>query len=284
MSYSRELSTNKLRGAFLLHVPPVPPVAEMLVKGRRLNRLVERLDVAPDLPLETAYAIQQSATRLWDDQLAGWKIGRLPASVSGPGSTSRFIGPIFSKTVRKLSGAISKVPILREGQNAVEAEFIVRLAKPFGKTRPIMTDDFWLEHIAAIHVGVELAGNGLDVGDQSIAFIQVAAFGNNRGLLIGDRIPPHRYRWPLRVTTVIEGEIVGSVAVESPWNIVTAALGEAVAEATALDTTLNAGHWIATGALTGIHPVTSEQNAIAEFEGYETIEMITSDIRQWQDV
>ncbi|OYU00883.1 MAG: hypothetical protein CFE36_13540 [Sphingomonadaceae bacterium PASS1] len=283
MSYSRELSTNKLKGVFLLDIAPVHHAAGMLVKGRRLNRLVERLDVARDLPLETAYAIQKSATGLWDDQVAGWKIGRLPASVSGPGSTPRFIGPIFSKSVRKLSGAISRVPVLNEGQNAVEAEFIVRLAKPLGKTQPIMNHDFWLEHIAAIHVGVELAGNGLDVCDQSISYIQIAAFGNNRGLLVGDRIPPHRYRWPLHVTTAIEGEIVGSLAVASPWNIVTTALGEAFEETKAFDTTFKAGHWVATGALTGIHPIACDQNAIVQFEGYDSIEMVTSDIRKWQD-
>lgn len=255
----------------------------MLVKGRRLNRLVERLDVARDLPLDSAYGIQRSAIGLWDDQVAGWKIGRLPDSVSGPGSTPRFIGPIYSKSVRKLSGAISRVPVLNEGQNAVEAEFIVRVAKTLGKTQRIMNQDFWLEHIAAIHVGVELAGNALDVCDQSISFIQIAAFCNNRGLLVGDRIPRQRYRWPLHVTSAIEGEIVGSLAIASPWNVVTTALGQAVAEASALDTTLNAGHWIATGALTGIHPIACDQNAIVQFEGYESIEMVTSDIRKWQD-
>lgn len=257
--------------------------AEMLVNGRRLNRLAERMDVAHDLPLERAYAIQKAATELWDDTLLGWKIGRLPASVSGPGATQRFLGPIFAKTVRKLTGAISRVPVLTEGQNAVEAEFIVRLAKPLEKVESTANKDFWLDHIAAIHTGVELAGNNLDVGDQSVSFSQIAAFGNNRGLLVGDRIPPHRYGWPLRVSTAVEGKILGSLATVLPWDIVTAALGEAVAEATALDAALDAGHWIATGALTGIHPVDCDQNAIVQFEGYESIEMVTSDIRKWQD-
>jgi 2-keto-4-pentenoate hydratase len=143
--------------------------------------------------------------------------------------------------------------------------------------------DFWLEHIAAIHTGVELAGNDLAESDRHLAFAQIAAFGNNRGLLIGDRIPTRRCRWPLRVSTAIDGETVGSVVAASPWDIVTAALGEAASEAKALDMVLDAGNWIATGALTGIHPVACDQNAIVQFEGYESIEMITSDICKWQE-
>lgn len=82
---------------------------------------------------------------------------------------------------------------------------------------------------------------------------------------------------------MIDGEMVGSIETVSPWDILVTALREAVAEARALGIPLDAAHWIATGALTGIRPVACEQNAIVQFEGYESIEMVMSDIRNWQN-
>lgn len=283
MSYSRELSTVIPKGVFLSDTSSERRAANALVHGRRLNRLSDRMGIAPEMTLETAYTIQKYATDLWDDQLAGWKIGRLPASLYGPGSTPRFVGPIFAKTVRKLAGPVLRVPFPNAGQNAVEAEFLVRLAKPLRSAGPDVDEGFWMAHIGAIHTGVELAGNNLAELDRTLRFAEIAAFGNNRGLLIGDRIPPDYYRRPLQVTSTIEGKIVGSVAAPSPWDIVTSALTEAVTEAAALDVALEAGHWIATGALTGIHSIAIDQSAIVQFEGYKSIEMITSDIRKWQD-
>lgn len=171
----------------------------MLAQRRRLYRLADRLALPHNLSLQAACSIQKLATDQWADQVAGWKIGRLPASVSGPGATQRFIGPIFTKSVRRLSGPVSRIPILNASQNTVEAEFIVRFVKPLDSVKTMTNENFWLEHIAVVYTGVELAGNDLEDSDRSIAFAQVAAFGNNCGLLIGDQIPLHRYRWRLGV-------------------------------------------------------------------------------------
>jgi 2-keto-4-pentenoate hydratase len=263
-----------------MNIPIERRAAERLVQGRRLNMLAEPISIVNDLQLETAYAIQASAIELWDDALAGWKIGRLPTSVSGPGMTSRFIGPIFAKTVQMLTEAELRVPLLSEGQNAIEAEFMVRLAKPLKNVEPISSEAFWLEHIAAIHIGVELAGNNLAESDRLLRFVQIAAFGNNRGLLIGSQVPAYRCRSPLQVATIINGKTLGSVAVASPWDVVISAIAEAVAEATALKVEFGAGHWIATGALTGIHPVGCNQSATVQFDGFQPIDMVMSDIRK----
>jgi 2-keto-4-pentenoate hydratase len=224
-----------------------------------------------------AYDVQRLATELHSDSVAAWKVGRLHAPHCGPGLTTRFIGPVFAKTVRRQLGSIMRLPIRRNVNNAVEAELLV-LLKDLPDLKSSLAHDYaWQDHISAIHVGVELAGNDLGKTHDSIPFANVAAFGNNRGLIIGDRVPHELYGLPLHVRTMIDSHQVGAAEIV-PWAIVTASLSDAIAEARALNFELKPGQWIATGALTGIHAISACQNVVIQFEGYESLELITSDI------
>lgn len=229
------------------------------------------------LSLQQAYCMQRSVIELWPAEIGGWKIGRLPHGVRSPGLSERFIGPIFANTIRRRLGSVMNIPLKPRARSAVEAEFLVELGSTVSFEDIANDDHRWTELIANIHVGIELAGNDFCEPVPSDSFAQIAAFGNNRGLIIGDRIPRECYRLPLSVRTVIDGKRIGT-ADANPLAIVAKALADAAREAHTLNVSLQPGQWIATGALTGIHQMSIDQNAVVQFTGYDWLELITSDI------
>lgn len=101
-----------------------------LAQARRANAIAWSLDDASDVGVLEAYAILASATGLMDDEIRGWKVGRLPATRRGPGLTQRFIGPILSRTIRHQRGPVLRVGVSADRPNAIEAEFLVKLKAP----------------------------------------------------------------------------------------------------------------------------------------------------------
>lgn len=252
-------------------------LAADLAEARRSGALALRFDGVRSLGVLDAYALQKAAARLVDDRIGGWKVGRLALPTMGPGRTSRFIGPIFRGTVRRHRGHVARIGASSDRASAVEAEFVVKLRRPLPDALEVVDDDFWRSSIAAIHVGVELAGNDLTPTTSAVPNIQVAAFGNNRGLIVGEPIPPGLWSRPLAVRTIVEGATVGALDVVTPWSAAIVAMADARAEAASLGMAFEEGQWVATGALTGIHAIVPAQNAIVVFEGYEPIQMISFD-------
>jgi 2-keto-4-pentenoate hydratase len=208
--------------------------------------------------LAVAYACQDAAIALWPDEVAGWKVGRIVAPWLARFATERLVGPIFRRAVQHARpGETLIMPVFEGGFAAVEAEFVFRLraAAPAGKTQ--WTEDEAAALVEAMHVGIESAGSPLaPINDLGPAVV-VADFGNNAGLMVGPAIPDWRRRAldSLASETLVNGSSVGSGSAASVPGGPLAALVFTLTRCAERGLPLQAGHYVSTGATTGIHAV-----------------------------
>ena len=110
------------------------------------ERLVQARQEATPLPTfpgklpndaKTAYAIQYHSIKSWPDRVSGWKVGGISPSFHAQFDAPRLVGPIFgSQTLNALNCGSVAVTVFEDGFAAVEAEFVIRTAVPFGPGLP----------------------------------------------------------------------------------------------------------------------------------------------------
>jgi 2-keto-4-pentenoate hydratase len=218
--------------------------------------------------LDDAYAIQDAAIAAWNRPIIGWKVGRVPPLLIDRFKAERLAGPIFSSRLTQGDGANIVMPVFDQGFAAAEAEFLLRIGRPpaVGKSR--FTLDEAAELIDTVHVGIEIASSPLgainDLGPVAI----ISDFGNNNGLVIGGAINEWRTsgfeQWS--VTTIIDGVEVGNGKASSfPDGAVGSArfLFELMAQR---GIGLQAGQWISSGAVTGVHRARPNDRVEARFD------------------
>lgn len=240
-------------------------IAEAFVTARREGRAL------PDYPgrlpasLDDGYAVQDVAIALHGSAIGGWKVGRVNPPIAG---TERLAGPIFADRIVAPDGQPPKMTIFSDGFGAAEAEFLLRIGAtpPAGKTN--FTRDEAKALIDAVHVGIEVASSPFPGINDHGAAVTISDFGNNNGLVIGPAIPGWRddafERWPVELR--INGATIGrGQAVDMLDGAIGAArfLFEAMA---ARGITLEAGQWISSGAVTGVHQVGVGDRVEARFD------------------
>lgn len=231
----------------------------------------------PDLA--SAYAVQDAAIDMWPDEVAGWKIGKIPAEHVSPLGARSLAGPVFRKDVLypAKDGPVG-YGMYVGGFAAVEAEFMFEIGvdAPAGKTS--FTTDEAVALVGRMICGVENAGSPLGNINAIGPLCVVSDFGNNNGIIVGAEIPNWRERIlsDLTVETFIDGKSVGT---GSAANVPGGPLESLrfVAELCAKRRRpLKAGMLITTGAITGIHDVLPGQLARVEFKGFGVIECLGS--------
>ena len=244
---------------------------ESTVTGFVQARLAGRaLDAFPGtLPrdLLTAYRCQSAALKRWPDEVAGWKVARIPPQWSTQYNEPRLIGPVFRRNVHRPSpGAVVECPVFTGGFSAVEAEIgiIVKADAAAGRTDWSVSSA--IELVGAMCIGVEVASSPLatlnDLGSGAV----VADFGNNWGVIIGAEIGDWQsHAADIQVATWIDEKLVGrgSVALQATLE----ALAFAANKAASLGQPLRAGAYISTGMITGVHDILVGQGARLAFEG-----------------
>ncbi len=241
-------------------------IAERFLEARRAATGLDSYPGPFPATLDEAYAIQDQAITGWGRRVLGWKVGRVPPPYAERFGTDRLAGPIFAQTDAP-DGAVTDMPAFAGGFAAGEAEFLLQLsaAPPAGKS------DFTLEEaaalIGAVHVGVEIASSPLASINALGPVAVVSDFGNNNGLLVGAEIADWRAsgfeQWP--VTLLIDGDAVGEGnAASFPDGAIGSArfLFELMAQR---GITLEAGQWISTGAVGGVHAARLGQIVEARF-------------------
>lgn len=228
-----------------------------------------------DLPtsLDEAYAIQDLSIADWGQPVIGWKVGRINPPLSTRYDADRLAGPMFYQQVAPAAGLV-EMPVFSGGFAAGEAEFLLRI----GRAPRLGQSEFTLaevaEHIAAVHVGIEIASSPLGSINAIGPVAVVSDFGNNNGVLIGQEIPNWQAssfeEWP--VTTLVDGVEVGTGTASAFPN---AALGAAkfLFELMAKRRIeLEPGQWISSGAVTGVHDARPGQTVTARFDDRFTVE------------
>ena len=230
--------------------------------------------------LADAYAVQQAATTMWADGIAGWKVGRIAAPLSDRLACDRFIGPIFARTVTQ-AGGTAAFPAFVGGFAAFEAEFVILAAAdaPAGKT--IWTADEAGAIAGAMHVAVEVAGSPLASINDLGPLATIAGFGNNNGLILGPEVPGWRDLPPERLACAahVDGTLIRQATAAAIPGGPLAAFAVALGAAAAIGMPLRTGALISTGAVTGIIPVAVGQHCLADFGVLGTIATIVVPVK-----
>ena len=248
-----------------------PVIAETAARFVAARRSAAGLaDFPGPLPadLATAYAIQATATASWPDEVAGWKVARVPPALEETLGAMRYIGPIFAGTVSAADGGPLSFPVIPGGFGAVEAEFAVRIAADAPADTLDYSPTAAAAFIAAVHAVIEVAGGPLAPVNTLGPTASTSVFGNNAGLIVGEEIVGGvEGADALRAEVLIDGQSVGvGSAAKLPGGIA-AAVAVALGMAARLGRPLKAGNWVSTGALTGVHSIAIGQQARVTFTG-----------------
>ncbi|MCM8738942.1 2-keto-4-pentenoate hydratase [Azospirillum sp. A1-3] len=253
-----------------------PTLADPVIAEAAARFVAARRDAAglADFPgplpadLATAYAIQATATASWPDEVAGWKVARVPPALEETLGAMRYIGPIFARTVSAANGGPLSFPVIPGGFGAVEAEFAVRIAADAPADKLDYSPAEAAAFIAAVHAAIEVAGGPLAPVNTLGPTASTSVFGNNTGLIVGEEIVGGvEGADTLRAEVLIDGQSVGvGSAAKLPGGIA-AAVAVALGMAARLGRPLKAGQWVSTGALTGVHSIAIGQQARITFTG-----------------
>jgi 2-keto-4-pentenoate hydratase len=229
----------------------------------------------PDFPgpvpasLAEAYRIQDEAIALWPDEVAGWKIGRVPPQQVEALGAERLTGPIFLTLLWRADGAEVEIPVFDNGFAAVEAEYVLRIGKDVPPEDTAWTRPDAEALIAAMHVGVETAGSPLATINDLGATVVVSDFGNNHGLILGPEIANWRAELArgLHCETFVDDQRVGVGDVRTGPDDPVGALVFLLEHLARRGRTLKAGQLVSTGAVTGVHDIRIGQHARVGFNG-----------------
>lgn len=220
--------------------------------------------------LDSAYARQDAAIALWPDQLAGWKVGRIPDAWIGSLGEDRLMGPVFKGQLKPLTPAESaELRVIGGGFAAVEAEYIFVMGEDADPARCDYSPAEAAALASALHIGIELAGSPLATINVLGPPVVVSDFGNNAGVFVGPGIDDWRQRdWAgLTCSTWVEGVECGrGGALHLPGGPL-AALAFALNRGARRGRPLTAGMVVSTGAATGIHDILAGQSARLVFDG-----------------
>jgi 2-keto-4-pentenoate hydratase len=257
-------------------------VAQKFVSARLKAVALPEFPGALPPDLATAYAIQDAAIDLWPDQVAGWKIGKIPPAHEVKLGAKSLAGPVFRKDVR-YPGPNTTVEygLFVGGFAAVEAEYMFEIGEdaPTGKTTYTTAEAIAL--VKRMICGIETAGSPLATINVVGPLAVVSDFGNNNGIIVGPEVPNWRDRVMSELTceTFINGKSVGTgTAANVPGGPVEPL--RFVAELCARrGRPLKAGMLITTGAITGIHDVMPGELARVEFKGLGAIQCVASPLK-----
>lgn len=242
-------------------------IAARLVSARLDARALEAYPGIQPVTLGQGYLIQEVAIHLWPDEIAGWKIGLVPLHLRERLGSDRVAGPIWSRAVWKAEGVV-EFPVFEGGFAAVEAEFVFRMGvgAPAGKTD--WTDDEAAALVGALHIGVETAGSPMAFINELGSTVVASDFGNNAGLIVGPEVNNWRARLgELTARTEIEGKLVGEgTAMLIPGGPL-AGLRFLLKHLAERDRPLQAGQYVSTGAVTGVHDIVAGQSSRLSFGG-----------------
>lgn len=240
-------------------------VAQRFTTARKSGRSLREFPGPLPRDLAESYAIQELAIGLWPDEIAGWKIGKVPPAVQAQVGATRLAGPIFTRSVQ--SGLDGTFAVLPDGFAAVEAEVVCRIGRDAPGGKLDWTPEEALDLMDALLIGCEMAGSPLATINELGPTVVVSDFGNNAGLILGPQVPDRLARSPESLTcrTLVNGVVVGTGSAANLEGGPAGCLAWMLSHAAGRGRPLKAGALITTGQLTGIHDVGPGDEAIIDF-------------------
>lgn len=242
----------------------VDALAAAFVAARQAGRAMPVHPGPTPATMEEAYAVQDRAIALSGRQVKGWKVGRIQPPHDGRFGRDKLAGPIFADAIAQ-AGANPAMPVIVGGFAAVEAEFLIRLARAPDGVRTSWSPNDVAALVGAVHVGLEIAGSPFaGINDHGPA-VTVSDFGNNAGLVVGPPVDDWAAlgfeRWPISLT--VDGTEVGRATAVAGATL--DAVRFLLEELARRGVPLAAGDWVSTGAVTGVHQVAPGATVEARF-------------------
>lgn len=241
-------------------------IADHFLAARRAATSLADYPGAQPETLEEGYHIQAEALARVVEPVAGWKVGRILPPLDARYGRDRLAGPIFAPTVAWVDGPATGF-VFADGFGAVEAEFLFRI----GTSPAPEQQQFSLEEAAAlvdaVHIGIEIASSPFPgINDHGPA-VTVSDFGNNNGLLIGPAVADWRDgRYADQpVTTRIDGVEIGTGTAAAFNHGAIGSVRFLLENLAQRGIAVEAGWWISTGAVTGVHSVRPGQQVETDF-------------------
>ncbi|MBW8816003.1 MAG: 2-keto-4-pentenoate hydratase [Caulobacterales bacterium] len=248
-------------------------VARRFTDARRTRLALPAFPGPLPADMAAGYACQEAAIGLWPDQVAGWKVGRIPLELQAELGAQRVMGPVFAQNVWRPGPTPTPLPLIPGGFAAVEAEYIYRIGEDAPASRTEWTAEDALQLVEDELVGVEFAGSPLATINLLGPRVVACDFGNNAGLILGKSIPGWRERtddWP-PCEVWIDGQLVGRGAPSSVPGGPSASLAYLLGICAARGRPLKRGQLVTTGAASGIHDIEAGQTARIAFADLDEI-------------
>ena len=234
------------------------------IRGARLPKFPGPLPGS----LEQAYAIQMASIGRWPEDVAGWKVARLPVADRERFGMERLAGPVFGSTISTVAtGAETVAHVFGDGFAAIEAEFVFELGTTVAPSRQDRTDGNVASLVSRAFCGAEIASSPvpriLDLGAVAI----ISDFGLNAGVVVGPEIAGFRTlpAGSLVARVSVDGQDVGSASPGPITGDPVQALRFLLDHCASHGIELPKGTLVSTGLLTGVHPVDVGAVACVDF-------------------
>jgi 2-keto-4-pentenoate hydratase len=240
--------------------------ARRIVDARKSMRFLDGLSWEREPPsLDEGYRLQRAATRLWGDQVAGWKVGATAKRMQDFWRISEPVyGPVFAKTVFQSAAALRARDF---HHTMLESEFAFR----FGADLPARAKPYAREEIVAavdaLIPAFEIISSRLAKLSPDKVPLVVADFCANGGAVCGRPIPDWRavdlpaQKVALHLGGAMREQGSGADVLGNPLNVLEWFVNELRAQGIALAR----GQFVLTGTMTGLHAAQAGQPAVADF-------------------
>lgn len=243
-------------------------IASAFVEARRSGKALANYPGQRPRDLTQAYEIQDHALEMWDRPVGGWKVGRIGEPTASSLGANRLVGPIFAATIVMSGEDTVAMPVFTDGFAAAEAEFMLRLSPP-AVARVPSTNAEAMEWVDEIRIGIEIASSPYAGINRDGPCVTISDHGNNAGLVLGELVD--RSHWgdlaAITVALDVEGVNVGRASVATMLDGPFGAVRFLLANLESRGISPEAGWWISSGAITGVHDVKIGDATKARFEG-----------------
>jgi 2-keto-4-pentenoate hydratase len=245
------------------------------VEARRTGAVLETL--APnDQPrsLEEGYAIQRAVTAQWPDKIAGWKVGATSKEVQALlGISEPAYGPVFKNQVFQSPATISA----QDFQHRVlESEFVFRFGKDMPSRQTRYSRGEIIDAVDALFPSFEIISPRFKSIKGHHVSELVADFFANGGAVLGKMCSDWRdidltsHSVALSIDGTERQRGTGAIVLNNPLNVLDWFVNVFSQHGSSID----AGQFVMTGTVTGLHAPEPSQIAKADFGVLGTVEVV----------
>lgn len=250
----------------------VGAVAETLSDLRQRVATVDGLpDEARPHSLEEAYAAQDLLIKALPGPLIGWKIGATGKEAQEKlGTNEPFAGPLFEPGLKRSPASLKRSDYTH---TLIESEFAYRLSKSLPARDTAYTEAEVADAVGAIVPSIEIIGPCFTTPIGGDLFSRIADCGVSAGVVLGDDVKDWQgydlasHEVTLRVDDTAVASGTGELVLGHPMK----ALCWLVENVRVRGHDLNAGAVVSTGTTTGIYPLETGAEAIADFGQLGTV-------------